>query len=340
MKNRNQEAALVLLGGILLAVIAIGQEKRQEWTLKPGRTPGHLHLSIEIHKPRQHWTHSTDVPADRFAGLSADPFSHTGPAKFEYVQDAGKFLCQGAFSWSKGSGTFTFVADPKFPGELEKLGYSAPDTEQVFQMMLGGVTLDFARAAKDAGVRAASSGQLLDMRNHGVTLEFIQELKKSGYDKLRADDLIRLRDHGVSAGFMAELKESGYELSVDRIVELRNHGVNSRYLAELKGHGLQPSVPEIIRLRDNGVTPEYMKTLQDAGYGDMTAEQITRMKQHGVPAEFAAEAKELGYHFTPGELIDMRNHGVNTNYLRRLRDSGMKNLTAAQITKLKSHGVD
>ena len=92
MKNRNQEAALVLLGGILLAVIAIGQEKRQEWTLKPGRTPGNLHLSIEMHKPRQHWTHSTDVPADRFAGLSPDPFSHTGPAKFEYVQDAGKFL--------------------------------------------------------------------------------------------------------------------------------------------------------------------------------------------------------------------------------------------------------
>src|SRR5262245_4326418 len=339
MKNRNQEATLLLLGGILLAVIAIGQEKRLEWTLKPGRTAGKHRLSIEIYKPRHHWSDSTDVPAERFRGLPADPFARSGPARFEYVQDAGKLVCQGAFSWNKGSGTFTFVPDPKFPAELERLGYGAPDNELVFQMALAGVTLDFARVARYSGL-SASTTQLLDMRNHGVTLEFIQEMKKSGYEKLRAEDLIRMRDHGVSTGFVADLKNSGYDLPVERIVELRNHGVNSTYLAELKNHGLQPTVPEIIQLRNNGVTPEYMKTLQDAGYDDLSAGQITRLKQHGVPAEFASDAKALGYNFTADELINMRNHGVNSSYLKRLRDSGMKNLTAAQIAKLKSHGVD
>ena len=339
MKNRNQEALIVLLGGILLAVVAIGQEKRHEWTLKPGRTAGKWHLSIEIYKPRSHWRNSFDVPADRFTGLTADPFSRSGPARFEYVQDAGRLLCQGAFSWNQGSGTFTFVPDPKFPGELERLGYSAPHSDKVFDMMLAGVTLDFARAIKDAGIRA-STGELLDMRNRGVSIEFVQEVKKAGYDKLRAEDLMRMRDHGVNSSFLADLKDSGYDLSVDRIIELRNHGVNSRYLAELKQHGLQPTVGEIVQLRNNGVSPEYMKTLHDAGYDSLSADQITRMKQHGVPAEFAVDAKALGYQFTPGELIDMRNHGVNSNYLRRLRDSGMKNLTASQISKLKSHGVD
>jgi hypothetical protein len=339
MKNRNQEALLLLLGGIVLTVIAIGQERRQEWTLKPSNTAGEYHFRLEMIKPHNHWSNSTDVPAGRFRGLPQDPFRQSGAAQFEYVQDAGRLLCKGRFSWSKGSGTFTFVPDPKFPAELEKLGYRAPDSDQVFQMMLADLSLEFARAVKDAGVHATTA-QLLDLRHHGVDVAYIAGIRKSGYDRLTADEYINLRNHGVTTTFVAGLKDAGYDASVDQIVELRNHGVSSRYLAELKAYGLKPHVREIVQLRNHGVTPDYLRSLRDAGYDNLSADEITGLKNHGVPAEFAQEAKELGYSFSPKELIDMRNHGVNGAYLRRLRDSGMKNLTASQISKLKSHGVD
>jgi hypothetical protein len=50
--------------------------------------------------------------------------------------------------------------------------------------------------------------------------------------------------------------------------------------------------------------------------------------------------KALGDNFTPRELIDLRIQGVDSSYLRRLRDSGIQNITAPQIVKLKIHGVD
>src|SRR5687767_6854196 len=143
MRNRNPEALLLLLGGILLAVLAIGQEKRQEWVLKPSGKPGKVHLRVELLRPHHNSSHSRDVPADRFRGLPADPFGTSGSAKFEYVQDAGRLLCQGRFSWNKGSGTFTFVPNPQFPGELRQLGYSEPDADQIFQMMMMDVGLEF-----------------------------------------------------------------------------------------------------------------------------------------------------------------------------------------------------
>jgi len=59
-----------------------------------------------------------------------------------------------------------------------------------------------------------------------------------------------------------------------------------------------------------------------------------------VPIEFIRTAKELGYRFTAPEFTEMRNHGVDGAYLRRLRDSGMRNLSAPQIAKLKMHGVN
>lgn len=339
MKNRNQEAWILLLGGVLLVVLAIGQENRQEWALKPARSAGSVQFSIDIRKPGSQWITTTDVPLDRFRGLPADPFSRSGQTTFDYVQDAGRFVCKGSMAWNKGSGTFTFEPDPKFTAELQRMGYLAPDSWQVFEMMLAGVSLEFARVAKEAGVRS-STAQLLEMRHHGVSVEYMQAIKKAGYDKLRADDLMQMKDHGVSTDFMADLKDAGYELATDRMVQLHDRGVDSRYMAELKRHGLKPGVQEILQLRDHGVSPEYMKSLQDAGYEGVSAEDMTRMRDHGVPADFAVDARDLGYNFTLAELIQMKDNGVDSKYLRRLKDSGMRSLTAAQITKLKQHGVD
>jgi hypothetical protein len=66
---------------------------------------------------------------------------------------------------------------------------------------------------------------------------------------------------------------------------------------------------------------------------------VVQLKIHGVPIEFMDTASDLGYQFTLRELIDLRNHGVDGSYLRKLREAGMKNLTASQIQRLKIHGV-
>jgi hypothetical protein len=38
--------------------------------------------------------------------------------------------------------------------------------------------------------------------------------------------------------------------------------------------------------------------------------------------------------------VELRIHGVNGDYLRKLQQNGMKNLSAEQIAKLRIHGVD
>ena len=55
---------------------------------------------------------------------------------------------------------------------------------------------------------------------------------------------------------------------------------------------------------------------------------------------FVMEAHDLGYRFTPDELIQLHDHGVDGKYLRTLHDSGMRNLSADQIVQLRDHGVE
>lgn len=307
----NRKPLLFTAGGaILLAALLLpGQDGRHEWEISRynGNT---VRFTIERWKPGHHNRSTSDVPVDRFRGLTA-AFDHRGAVKFEYVQDAGRLICEGRISsFGSGAGTFTFAPNPDFTAELGRLGYRTPTDNQLFDMMLMGVNLDDARAARETGLNA-SVGDLLDMRIHGVSADFMRETRRAGYRNLAAQDLVQMKIHGVSSEFLHDLKSAGYEIPTNQVVELRIHGVNSQLLRELKDFDLHPSATDMVQL-----------------------------KIHGVGADFMRDAKALGYNFTSQELVNLRIHGVDGRYLRRLHDSGMKNLDADKIQKLKIHGID
>ena len=337
----DRKTSILMIGGgaiLLAALIAHGQDGRREWQISRERGD-QVRLIIERWKPGSHWSTSTDVPRNRFRGLAPALFERGGPARFEYVQDAGRLLCEGSFAFGRGSGTFTFVPEPDFTAELKKLGYDAPTDEQLFSMLLMGVGIDFARAVRDAGLHAGTN-QLIDMRIHGLTADYIHETQRAGYTSLTPQDYIDMRIHGVQPAFLRDLKDAGYSLSAQQVIELRIHGVSSDFLRDLKDYGLQPKASDMVQLRIHGVNAEYLKGLKDAGFGDLGVDRITELRIHGVSTEFIRDSRDLGYRFTPQEIVNLRIHGVDGNYLRRLRDSGMRNLSAAQIEKLKIHGVD
>jgi hypothetical protein len=364
---RYVSALIVVSAALLGAVALIGQEPGQSWRLKKSDSSDMVRFTVERREANNRWSNSTDVPLTRFRGFSTGLFENGGPARFEYVQDAGKLVCEGSFSMGSGSGKFTFVADAGFRAELNKLGYQTPDDDQIFTMMMTNVSLQFAKEVKEAGL-GATTKQLVElrihgvdsnyiretreagykdfiakdyteMRIHGVSTAFLKDLKKSGYN-LNAHEIAELRIHGVSSEFIAELKNAGYDLPARQIAELRIHGVSPDYIRSLKTYGLKPSASDLTQLRIHGVSTEFLKDLKDAGYGTMSVEDVTRLRIHGVSSKFIRDSKDLGYNFSPAELADLRIHGVDGNYLRKLRDSGMKNLTAAQIAKLRMHGVD
>ena len=359
---------LLVWGAVLVAVVgAVAQDAHKEWSLKQTGTPDMLRFTVRRFKPGSTWSSTWDVPRSRFQGLSIDLLEHGGPAKFTYVQDAGNLECTGRFSWGAGSGDYTFVPNSGFSNQLASLGYDRPDRDDLFSMMMSGVTLDFARGVKDAKVRASSS-DLIQMRNHGVNLEYITTATRAGYQNFTAEDFMQLRDHGVSSdflidlrdygykldahdithlrdhgvqsAFLRDLKDAGYDLNVQEVTNLRDHGVNSDEMRQLQHYGLRPAASDLTQLRDHGVTPEYLRGMMDAGYGKLSADDLVQLRDHGVDGSFARDAHDLGYRFTPGELVRLRDHGVDGRYLRKLRDSGMPLLSAEQIEKLRTHGIE
>lgn len=306
-----RKSSLLIWGAVVLAVlIGVGQEPQQSWKLRPSGNPDWVQFTIHRYRPGHSWTTTSDVPMSHFQDLSASTLDRGGRLQFEYVAEAGKLLCKGTFSWHSGAGAFEFVPNPKYAADLREMGYSQPTPDQMFDMMMSDVSLGFARAVRDSGLQA-STGQLLELRHRGVSPEFVREL--DGY---------------------------GYDLSTRDVIELCNRGVSLDYLREFRRLGMRPPIGDLVEFRNHGVSAEYLGDLKAAGYDSLTAAQVVDLRNHGVPSEFVMQAQELGYRFTPQELVELRNHGVTGEYLSTLKASGIRPLTASQITTLRQHGVD
>ncbi|MGH9647618.1 MAG: hypothetical protein ACRD4E_12475 [Bryobacteraceae bacterium] len=342
MRNNSKYFAVAAaIVGVMAAatLLAFAEDRNAGWELRPSLSLNQVHFVVRHLNGFDNWITGRDVPLDRFRGFSLSMLASPGPAKFEYVADAGRLLCEGRFLMGSGSGSYTFAADATFVSALRNMGYDAPDDDQLFSMLMMDIDRAFAREIRDSGLRA-SSRDLIQLKTHGVGIDYVRDTRRAGYQNFSADDYIQLRIHGVDTNFLRDLKDAGYDLRAGDIAQLRIHGVDSRYVRDLKSYGLKPDASDLTQMRMHGVTPEYLKGLKDAGYQNLRAEEVDQLRNHGVDTRFVQEARRLGYAFTPDELAQLRIHGVDGAYLRRLQDSGMRNLNAEQIAKLRMHGVD
>jgi hypothetical protein len=296
-----------VLGALLLAVLMAAQESRNEWKVTYSRNPGMVNLAIQRTSPGNRNSYSSDVPLSSFRGFNP---GQSGPAKFEYIADAGTFVCQGRFSFGAGSGSYTFQANPRFVAGLQQLGYDTPREDQLFNMAVMRITLEFARGIRDAGL-IATTGQLLELRTHGVTLPYIRETLNAGYRDFTPRDYIDMKIHGVGTEFLRALKHAGYDIASREVIELKIHGIGNEYIRDLGTFGLKPRPDDLVQ-----------------------------MKIHGIEPDFIHDTRQLGYNFAMQDLIDLKIHGVGSDYLRNLKASGMRSLSAQQITQLKIHGVE
>jgi hypothetical protein len=324
----------------LAVVLATGLGPHQDWEMYRNGGWDTVCFTIKRFEPGRGRSWSTfTLPFSRFRGLPGGVIDRGGKARFEYVQDEGKLLCEGSFAWGKGTGSLTFVPDPRFPSELKKLGYDAPNGEQVFSMMMSGVSLEFAREVHDAGL-TNSIQQLADLQMRGLTADYIRDARREGYTGFSLQDYIDLRERGIGAGFLRDLKDAGYTLSAGEIVRMYARGVNEAFLHELKRYGLQPKAEDLVRLRAQGVTPGFLDSLKAAGYDSLSPEEIVALRAQGVNTGFIQAAHDLGHHFSTKELVELHSRGVDAAYLRKLQRSGMRPLSAEEIAKLKMNGVD
>jgi hypothetical protein len=352
---------------------------------------GNAWVTVRVEEGSSTWMVGSHVNRRDLTIVRGDASPGAGDGlKIELRREAGTFHCVGAMRGDEVSGTFQFEIDNAYVQKVGPWLAATPSKREWLLLALQDVSAAFVQEVKGTGLTVTANG-LLRLRQNGINAEFISELRHGGC-AFDIDELIKLRHAGVSAGFPVGVKKAGLTLTVDELVMLRRAGVSLEYLLDVKKadasllssqvialrhagvsseffgeaksihSGLESgeiirlrfagitadylrrwkefdfSLDEVIKLRNAGVPSEFASALKQAGYA-LPSDQIIKLRHAGVAADLLATVKNAGYEFSPEEIIKLRNAGVTPQYLAGLHLPGQKHLAADVIIDLRRRGV-
>ncbi len=84
----------------------------------------------------------------------------------------------------------------------------------------------------------------------------------------------------------------------------------------------------------------YIQDLADAGYANLTVDQLIAFKIHDVTADYIRDLRTAGVDkLTPDQLIAFRIHGAQAKEIEQLKSAGFGALSSDQIVAFRIHGI-
>jgi hypothetical protein len=255
LKPAGAALATALLG-VLISRPARAQDTfGGDWALRmaePAEAPGNVPtVHVALKSPGLNTFYA---PLAGLDGLSAAQVAASGPIHFRLRHDAGTFAFDGSFRNGRGTGHFSFAADPAFAAALASRGMQRPTPEQQFSLARHGVGLAYLDELAAQGYARPTTEQMVQAGVNGGDLADLRELGSLGYRLGSVDALIRMNNNGVTPAFVRELATAGYRsLSVDDLLKLRNHSVTVDFVQRMNARaGRQLPVGELVELHLRG----------------------------------------------------------------------------------------
>jgi hypothetical protein len=138
---------------------------------------------------------------------------------------------------------------------------------------------------------------------------------------------------------MARLGFTGFDS--EKLMTSTFVGVESKWVESMKQTGVKGiTVDNLIALRIFRIDPDYVHSFVSMGYDMPDADKLIALKVQGVNGEEVRQIRALGYQPTLDELIQIRIFKITPDFIRRMQDRGLKNLTIAKLVQIRIFKLD
>jgi beta-lactamase regulating signal transducer with metallopeptidase domain len=171
-------------------------------------------------------------------------------------------------------------SNPSYIDELKSAGLDTTDVDSLIALKIHGVTGDYVRQMRDAGV-TLDAEEVIGMKIHGVTPEYVAQVRGLGFE-LNAEEIVGLKIHGVTPEYIEQLRDTGVTFDAEEAVGLKIHGVTPEYVEQIRELGFEVGLEDIVGLKIHGITPELINEARSHGFDDLSVEQLVALKNAGV----------------------------------------------------------
>lgn len=138
---------------------------------------------------------------------------------------------------------------------------------------------------------------------------------------------------------MSRLGFTGYDSQ--KLMAYAFMDVTSRWVESMQQAGVQGmTVDNLIALRIFKADPDYIHSLTSMGYAMPDADKLIALKVQGVNADEVRQIRGLGYQPTLDELIQIRIFHITPEFIHRMQDRGLKNLSISKLVQIKIFKLD
>ena len=144
------------------------------------------------------------------------------------------------------------------------------------------------------------------------------------------------------AAFVAKMDGMGYTgLDSEKLEAYAFIGVDSAWAQSMQQTGVRGiNIDNLLALRIFNVNPEYIHGITALGYEMPDADQLIGLKVQGVNADEVRQIRALGYQPTLNELIQIRIFKITPDFIQRMQQRGLKDLTIAKLVQIRIFKLD
>jgi len=145
-----------------------------------------------------------------------------------------------------------------------------------------------------------------------------------------------------SSAFVERMEQMGYTgLDSEKLQAYAFIGVESAWVQSMKETGIRGiNVDNLLALRIFKIDPAYIHSITALGYDLPAADQLIALKVQGVNAEEVRKIRALGFQPTLDELVQIRIFHITPDFIERMRERGLKDLTIAKLVQIRIFKLD
>ena len=302
--SKNIKIALVLVLGLAIAGFATQYSVSQaqqtfngEWKASVRDEPNKIQLNLERRTEKSNRNQmGQSYDFSELQGLSREQAVNGGPVKFSLVREAGRIDLEGSFQNGKGSGTFTFTANPAFISAMKGRGF------------------DFEKASWSDDGERNSDERLFAATALNVTTALADDLLSAGFGQLSVEDLFKAAIFKVDSKFMREMKASGFpNLTLEDLVKARIFKIDPEFVTKVTQMGFDKEPFEaLVKMQIFKVTPEFVTEVRNEGLTNLSVEDVVKLRIFKIDAEYIRQAKADGVPLEVERLVQ-RKIGAGRN---------------------------
>jgi beta-lactamase regulating signal transducer with metallopeptidase domain len=150
------------------------------------------------------------------------------------------------------------------------------------------------------------------------------------------DELIRLKTQRVTAEYVKAMLNLGVKKVVETAMVIRQ---NDPAPSPAPVPAQESSAPAASQAASAAPKQSYIDSLKEVGLTDLTADELIGLKVQGVTAEYVKAMKDLGMKLDADQLIGIKVQGITPEYIREMRAATGQTLGGDELIGMKVQGV-